>query len=142
MLFTSITKKKETYILAQRALALFHQKERRIGKKHYTGNETLSKSTKEKRIPTAEAPCIPFTKRIKRMKSMGIRRVTSPCLILVMKVKISLLKNALVLASKFISALDRMSMKLQSKLGGCMSRDRRVGLYLAFSSAMLCSIII
>eukprot|EP00983_Pelagomonas_calceolata_P019279 606407-Pelagomonas_calceolata.AAC.1 len=53
---------------------------------------------------------------------MGIRRVTSssPCPILVMRSKRSLLKSASG-ASKFISALDRLSMKFQSKLDGCMS---------------------
>eukprot|EP00983_Pelagomonas_calceolata_P116833 1160355-Pelagomonas_calceolata.AAC.7 len=53
---------------------------------------------------------------------MGIRRVTSssPCLILVMRVKISLLKSASG-ANKFISVLNRLSMKLQGKPGGCMS---------------------
>eukprot|EP00983_Pelagomonas_calceolata_P007676 249170-Pelagomonas_calceolata.AAC.2 len=47
-------------------------------------------------IPRAEAPCIPFTKRIKRNKSMGIRRVasSSPCPILVTRVERSLLKSA------------------------------------------------
>eukprot|EP00983_Pelagomonas_calceolata_P007329 239393-Pelagomonas_calceolata.AAC.5 len=45
---------------------------------------------------------------------------SSPCLILVMRVETSLLKSASG-ASKFLSVLDRMSMKLQSKLGGCMS---------------------
>eukprot|EP00983_Pelagomonas_calceolata_P028062 880417-Pelagomonas_calceolata.AAC.2 len=53
---------------------------------------------------------------------MGIRRVTSssPCLILVIKVEKRFLKNASG-AGKFISTLDRMSMKLQSYFGGCMS---------------------
>eukprot|EP00983_Pelagomonas_calceolata_P056030 1144416-Pelagomonas_calceolata.AAC.1 len=51
------------------------------------------------------------------MKSMGIRRVTgsSPCL----RAERSLLKSASD-ASKFISILDRVSMKLQSKHGGCV----------------------
>eukprot|EP00983_Pelagomonas_calceolata_P050407 1141960-Pelagomonas_calceolata.AAC.5 len=50
---------------------------------------------------------------------MGIRRVTSssPCLISVTRVKRSLLKSA----SKFMSILNRMGMKLQSKPGSCMS---------------------
>eukprot|EP00983_Pelagomonas_calceolata_P068809 1150096-Pelagomonas_calceolata.AAC.2 len=50
----------------------------------------------EKRIPRAEAPCIPFTKRNKRKKSLGITRVTSssPCLILVTRVEWSLLRSA------------------------------------------------
>eukprot|EP00983_Pelagomonas_calceolata_P134696 1162085-Pelagomonas_calceolata.AAC.3 len=53
---------------------------------------------------------------------MGIRRVTSssPCLILVTRVKRSLLKSVSG-ARKFINVLDRMGMKLQSKPGGCMS---------------------
>eukprot|EP00983_Pelagomonas_calceolata_P079897 1154902-Pelagomonas_calceolata.AAC.2 len=53
---------------------------------------------------------------------MGIRRFTSssPCLILVTRVQRSLLKSASG-ASKFISLLDGMGMKLQSKPGGCMS---------------------
>eukprot|EP00983_Pelagomonas_calceolata_P074139 1152432-Pelagomonas_calceolata.AAC.1 len=53
---------------------------------------------------------------------MGIRRVTSssPCPILVTRVERSLLKSASG-ASKFISLLDGIGMKLQSKLGGCMS---------------------
>eukprot|EP00983_Pelagomonas_calceolata_P085986 1156667-Pelagomonas_calceolata.AAC.3 len=53
---------------------------------------------------------------------MGIRRITSssPYLILVMRVERGLLKNASG-ASEFISVLDRMSMKVQSKLGGCMN---------------------
>eukprot|EP00983_Pelagomonas_calceolata_P070543 1150829-Pelagomonas_calceolata.AAC.1 len=53
---------------------------------------------------------------------MGIRRVTSssPCLISVMRVERSLLKSASG-ASKFISVLDRISMKLYNKLCGCMS---------------------
>eukprot|EP00983_Pelagomonas_calceolata_P059626 1146010-Pelagomonas_calceolata.AAC.5 len=68
---------------------------------------------KEERIPRAEAPCIPFTERNKTNKSMGIRRVTSssPCLILMTRVERSLLKSA-PSAIKFISALDRMGMKL------------------------------
>eukprot|EP00983_Pelagomonas_calceolata_P004972 162890-Pelagomonas_calceolata.AAC.1 len=46
---------------------------------------------------------------------MGIRRATSssPYLISVMRVKISLLKSASG-ANEFISVLDRMSMELQS----------------------------
>eukprot|EP00983_Pelagomonas_calceolata_P081066 1155413-Pelagomonas_calceolata.AAC.1 len=65
----------------------------------------------------AEAQCIPFTDRNKRKKSMGIKRVTSsnPCLVSMMGVEISLLKSASG-ANNFISVLDRMSMKLQSKL--------------------------
>eukprot|EP00983_Pelagomonas_calceolata_P025364 795912-Pelagomonas_calceolata.AAC.1 len=53
---------------------------------------------------------------------MGIREVTScsPRLVLMMKVGRSLNKSASG-ASKFISVLDRMSMKLQSKLGGYMN---------------------
>eukprot|EP00983_Pelagomonas_calceolata_P010496 340308-Pelagomonas_calceolata.AAC.1 len=64
-------------------------------------------------IPRAKAPCIPFTKRNKTSKSMGIRRVTSssPCLILSMRVERSLLESVPG-ASKFISILERMSMKL------------------------------
>eukprot|EP00983_Pelagomonas_calceolata_P079046 1154513-Pelagomonas_calceolata.AAC.1 len=83
--------------------------------------KTLPTSIKEKRIPRAEAPCIPFTKRNKTKKSMGIRRVTgsSPCLILVTRVERGLLKSASG-ARKCISVLDRMGMKLQSKPGGCM----------------------
>eukprot|EP00983_Pelagomonas_calceolata_P039690 1137295-Pelagomonas_calceolata.AAC.1 len=67
-------------------------------------------------MPRAEVPCIPFTKRNKRKRSKGIRRVTSssPCLILVMRVERSLLKSASG-ASKFLSVLDGMGMKLQSK---------------------------
>eukprot|EP00983_Pelagomonas_calceolata_P111498 1159788-Pelagomonas_calceolata.AAC.1 len=81
---------------------------------------------KEKRTPTAEAPCIPSTnlKRNKRKKSVRIRRVTSSSsfLILVTRVERSLLKSASC-ASNVISVLtgQRMSMKLQSKVGGCMS---------------------
>eukprot|EP00983_Pelagomonas_calceolata_P062412 1147305-Pelagomonas_calceolata.AAC.1 len=53
---------------------------------------------------------------------MGIRKVTSssPCLILVTRVERSLLKSASG-ARKYISVLDGMGMKLQSKPGGCMS---------------------
>eukprot|EP00983_Pelagomonas_calceolata_P075085 1152837-Pelagomonas_calceolata.AAC.1 len=53
---------------------------------------------------------------------MGFRWVTSssPCLILVTRVERSLLKSASG-ARKFISVLDGMGMKLQSKLNGCMS---------------------
>eukprot|EP00983_Pelagomonas_calceolata_P058324 1145433-Pelagomonas_calceolata.AAC.3 len=49
---------------------------------------------------------------------MGIRRVasSSPCL----RVERSLLGSASG-ANKFISVLDRMSMKLQSKPDGCMT---------------------
>eukprot|EP00983_Pelagomonas_calceolata_P055408 1144135-Pelagomonas_calceolata.AAC.1 len=81
--------------------------------------KTLPTSIKEKMIPRAEAPCIPFTKRNKRRKSMGIRRVTSrsPCLILMTRVERSLFKSTSG-ARKFISILDRMGMKLPSKLGG------------------------
>eukprot|EP00983_Pelagomonas_calceolata_P122444 1160910-Pelagomonas_calceolata.AAC.1 len=85
--------------------------------------KTLPTSNKEKRIPGAEAPRIPFTKRNKRKKSMGIRRVTSsnPFLILAMRVERSLLKSASASdAKKFKSILDGMGMKLQSKPGGCM----------------------
>eukprot|EP00983_Pelagomonas_calceolata_P022023 691250-Pelagomonas_calceolata.AAC.1 len=58
---------------------------------------------------------------------MGIRRVAScsPCLILLMRVERSLLKS-LSGASKFVSILDRMSMKLQSKPGGCMSMKTKL----------------
>eukprot|EP00983_Pelagomonas_calceolata_P002334 79081-Pelagomonas_calceolata.AAC.1 len=83
--------------------------------------KALPTSIKEKRIPRAEAPCIPFTnlKSNKRKKSVRIRRVTSnsPSLILLMRVERSLLESAPG-ASKFVSILDRMSMKLPSKLGG------------------------
>eukprot|EP00983_Pelagomonas_calceolata_P017917 562030-Pelagomonas_calceolata.AAC.1 len=53
---------------------------------------------------------------------MGIRRVTSNslCLALVTRVERSLLKSTSG-ASKFISVLNGMGTKLQSKLGGCMS---------------------
>eukprot|EP00983_Pelagomonas_calceolata_P071734 1151380-Pelagomonas_calceolata.AAC.1 len=82
----------------------------------------LPTSVQEKGIPRAEALCILFTKRSKRKKSMGIRRVSSssPCLIFVTRVERSLLKSVSG-ASKFTSVLVRMNMKLQSKLGGCMS---------------------
>eukprot|EP00983_Pelagomonas_calceolata_P048239 1140973-Pelagomonas_calceolata.AAC.7 len=58
--------------------------------------KTLPTSIKEKRTPRAEALCIPFIKRNKRKESMGIRRVTSSslCLILVVRVERSLLKGA------------------------------------------------
>eukprot|EP00983_Pelagomonas_calceolata_P053754 1143416-Pelagomonas_calceolata.AAC.3 len=58
---------------------------------------------------------------------MGTRRVTSssPCLILAMRGERSLPKSAYG-ASSFISALDRMSMKLQSKLGGCMGANTKL----------------
>eukprot|EP00983_Pelagomonas_calceolata_P124639 1161128-Pelagomonas_calceolata.AAC.4 len=81
--------------------------------------KTLPTSIKEKRMPRAEAPCIFFTKSNKRKKSMRIRWVTSssPCLILLIRVEISLLK-IVPGASKFVSILDRMSVKLPSKLGG------------------------
>eukprot|EP00983_Pelagomonas_calceolata_P075816 1153163-Pelagomonas_calceolata.AAC.3 len=51
------------------------------------------------------------------------RRVTSsrPCLISVVRVERSLLKSASGANEVLISALDRMSMKFQSKLDGCMS---------------------
>eukprot|EP00983_Pelagomonas_calceolata_P033564 1050319-Pelagomonas_calceolata.AAC.1 len=95
------------------------KKERKV---NYTGRETLPMSIKEIRISRAEAPCIPFTKRHKRKKSMGIRRVTSrsPCLISVMTVVRSLLKSASG-ASEVMSELDKISMKLQLKLGDCKS---------------------
>eukprot|EP00983_Pelagomonas_calceolata_P013820 442742-Pelagomonas_calceolata.AAC.1 len=53
---------------------------------------------------------------------MEIRRVTSSslCLILVMRVEMSLLKSASG-ARKCISVLDGMGMELQSKPGGCMT---------------------
>eukprot|EP00983_Pelagomonas_calceolata_P125523 1161218-Pelagomonas_calceolata.AAC.2 len=72
-------------------------------------------------IPRTEARVFP-SPRETRKKSMGIRRVTSssPRLILVMRVDRSLLKSASG-ASKFISVLDRMSMKVQGKLAGCTS---------------------
>eukprot|EP00983_Pelagomonas_calceolata_P040252 1137524-Pelagomonas_calceolata.AAC.1 len=52
---------------------------------------------------------------------MEIRRVTSSSssLILVMRVEKGLLKSASG-ANNFISILERVSMKLQSKLDGCM----------------------
>eukprot|EP00983_Pelagomonas_calceolata_P005902 195334-Pelagomonas_calceolata.AAC.1 len=51
--------------------------------------------------------------------SMGIRGVTSstPCLTSMVRVERSVLKSAFG-ANKFISALDRIFMKLQSQLGG------------------------
>eukprot|EP00983_Pelagomonas_calceolata_P023442 738465-Pelagomonas_calceolata.AAC.1 len=58
--------------------------------------KTLPTLIKEKRMPRAEAPCIPFTK-----------------MILLMRVERSLLESAPG-ASKFASILDRMSMKLPS----------------------------
>eukprot|EP00983_Pelagomonas_calceolata_P065980 1148812-Pelagomonas_calceolata.AAC.9 len=56
--------------------------------------KTLPTSNKGERVPRAKAPCIPSTKNKK--KPMGIRRATSnsPCLILVMRVEISLLESA------------------------------------------------
>eukprot|EP00983_Pelagomonas_calceolata_P033539 1049641-Pelagomonas_calceolata.AAC.4 len=65
-------------------------------------------------IPRTGAPCIPFTMRNKRKKSIGMRRVTSSSLrlILMMNVERSFFKSARGLvpgANKFISALDRMS---------------------------------
>eukprot|EP00983_Pelagomonas_calceolata_P019082 599765-Pelagomonas_calceolata.AAC.1 len=83
--------------------------------------KALPTSIKVKRIPRAEAPCIPFTKRNKRKKSMGIRRVasSSPCLILVTRVERSPLKGASG-ARKFTSVLNGLSMKLESKPGGCL----------------------
>eukprot|EP00983_Pelagomonas_calceolata_P119792 1160640-Pelagomonas_calceolata.AAC.2 len=58
--------------------------------------KTLPTSIKEKRIPRAEAPCIPFTKRNKKERLVGIRRVncSSSCLILVMRFERSVLKSA------------------------------------------------
>eukprot|EP00983_Pelagomonas_calceolata_P119706 1160630-Pelagomonas_calceolata.AAC.7 len=92
--------------------------------------KALPTSIKEWGIPRAEAPCIPFIKRNKRKKSMGIRRVTSriPCLISVMRVEISVLKSATG-ASKFISVLERLCMKFQSKLGGCMHMSVKTKLF-------------
>eukprot|EP00983_Pelagomonas_calceolata_P043921 1139084-Pelagomonas_calceolata.AAC.2 len=60
------------------------------------GIKTLPTSIKEKRIPRAEAPCNLFTKRNKRKKSMGVRRVTSssPCLIMLMRVERSLFESS------------------------------------------------
>eukprot|EP00983_Pelagomonas_calceolata_P022110 694237-Pelagomonas_calceolata.AAC.1 len=55
-----------------------------IAKKNYAcAVKTLPTSIKERRIPRAEVPCNPCTKRNKRKKSMEIRRVTSssPCLL-------------------------------------------------------------
>eukprot|EP00983_Pelagomonas_calceolata_P024713 778593-Pelagomonas_calceolata.AAC.1 len=53
---------------------------------------------------------------------MGIKRVTSssPCLNLVTRSERSFFKSASG-ARKFVSILDGMGMKLQSKPGGCMS---------------------
>eukprot|EP00983_Pelagomonas_calceolata_P083197 1156108-Pelagomonas_calceolata.AAC.11 len=84
--------------------------------------KTLLTSIEEKRIPRAKATCIPFTKRNKCIVSVGIRWVTSssPCLILLMRVERSLLESSSS-ASKFVSILDRMSMKLHSKLGDLVS---------------------
>eukprot|EP00983_Pelagomonas_calceolata_P135433 1162152-Pelagomonas_calceolata.AAC.8 len=61
---------------------------------------------------------------------MGIRRVTgsSPCLNLVMKVERGLHKNASG-ARKLICALNRMSVKLQSKLGGWICRSKGYKFY-------------
>eukprot|EP00983_Pelagomonas_calceolata_P062514 1147332-Pelagomonas_calceolata.AAC.3 len=69
----------------------------------------------------AEVTCIPFTKRT-RKESMGIRRVTSssPSLTSVTRIERSLLQRVYD-ACKSICVLDRMSMKVQSKLCGCMS---------------------
>eukprot|EP00983_Pelagomonas_calceolata_P129160 1161585-Pelagomonas_calceolata.AAC.1 len=82
--------------------------------------KALPTSIKEKRKPRAKGQYIVSTKR--KVKSMGVKRVTSssPCLISVMRVERSLLKSASG-ANKFISVLNRMSMKLQSKVDGCMS---------------------
>eukprot|EP00983_Pelagomonas_calceolata_P035563 1112870-Pelagomonas_calceolata.AAC.1 len=85
--------------------------------------KTLTTPIKEKRVPRAEAPYIPLTKRNKRKKLMGIGRVNSsrPCLILMVRAGRSLLKSTSG-ASKLICVLDRISVKLQSKLGGPPSR--------------------
>eukprot|EP00983_Pelagomonas_calceolata_P017463 547057-Pelagomonas_calceolata.AAC.1 len=64
---------------------------------------------------------VSLPQRETKEESMGIRRVTSssPCLILVTRVERSLLKSASGASNlKFISVLDGMGMKLQSKPGG------------------------
>jgi len=88
----------------------------------YKAVKPLPTSIQEKRIPRAETPCIPYTKRNKRKESMGTRRVASSslCLILVTRAERSVLKSASG-ANKFMSVLDSMSMKLQSKHCGFMS---------------------
>eukprot|EP00983_Pelagomonas_calceolata_P117897 1160452-Pelagomonas_calceolata.AAC.8 len=50
---------------------------------------------------------------------------SSPCLISVMRVEISLLKNAPG-ANELISILDRMNTKLRSKLDDCMSIKTKI----------------
>eukprot|EP00983_Pelagomonas_calceolata_P046734 1140320-Pelagomonas_calceolata.AAC.9 len=58
---------------------------------------------------------------------MGLRRVTcsSPCLISVMRVERSIIKSASG-ANEIIRVLDRMSMKLQSKVDGCMTTKTKL----------------
>eukprot|EP00983_Pelagomonas_calceolata_P074843 1152726-Pelagomonas_calceolata.AAC.2 len=72
-----------------------------------------TKRTKERRRKTTQAGIYGASALV------GIRRVTSssPCLILVTRVERSLLKSTSG-SIKFISILDRMGMKLQSKPGG------------------------
>eukprot|EP00983_Pelagomonas_calceolata_P062598 1147361-Pelagomonas_calceolata.AAC.1 len=77
-------------------------------------------------------------------KSMGIRSVSggNTCLFSVMGIERSLLKSASgaqqVKASKFIGALDRMSMKLQSKLGGLLSVKAKLFEELQSVGCMFC----
>eukprot|EP00983_Pelagomonas_calceolata_P042231 1138406-Pelagomonas_calceolata.AAC.3 len=75
--------------------------------------KTLPTSIKKKRMPRAEAPCIPSTKRKKI--PIGIRRfisVPATDQLEIRAVGYQCIPN--------ISVQDRMSMKLQSKLYGCM----------------------
>eukprot|EP00983_Pelagomonas_calceolata_P093923 1157830-Pelagomonas_calceolata.AAC.1 len=70
---------------------------------------------REVRMPRAEVQCVPFTKR--RKKEVGVSQnayLLCPLPDLVMRVERSLLKSV-------SGALDRKSMKLQSKLGAFVS---------------------
>eukprot|EP00983_Pelagomonas_calceolata_P054559 1143739-Pelagomonas_calceolata.AAC.6 len=80
-------------------------------------------------MPWSKTPCILSTEK-RRGKSKRIRRITSrtPCLILLARVKNNIFKSASG-ANKLLSVLDRISMdristKLQSKLGGFVSPDQ------------------
>eukprot|EP00983_Pelagomonas_calceolata_P044407 1139285-Pelagomonas_calceolata.AAC.2 len=93
-----------------------------LTKKNYLGSENTPHINQGKEDTQGRSIVYPLhQKKNEKRRSMGIRRVTSntPWLTLVMGVERSLLMSVFG-ASKFISIMDRVSMKLESSLGSLM----------------------
>jgi len=90
--------------------------------KNYTGNETLSLHQFRKRGHLGPKHCM--SPERKQLKSVGIRRVTSgsPLLVLMVICCKSFLKS-MSGTKKFISIMNRVSMKSHSKLSEDLDQD-------------------